>query len=197
LSTFSERQRFSSGCRYFLTGLRHRSDGLSRCSSFLLGGAREPTGAQQIVGRERRERFSHYDWFGDAFVNRAAASTQTFARIACVSTASGSDPIKTRLACRSRRYRSGYRHGARWQSCQKPDRQGGPVTKVALAHARASDTNDRRALLSTGARTNRWTGAPGSEFRIKRDPAKPLGSAVARSTPPLGASFFNKELLRS
>ena len=36
-------------------------------------------------------------------------------------------------------------------------------------------------------RTNRWTGATGSEFRIKRDPAKLLGSAVARSTQPLGA----------
>jgi hypothetical protein len=34
-------------------------------------------------------------------------------------------------------------------------------------------------------RTNRWTGATGSDFRIKRDPAKLLGSAVARSTPPL------------
>jgi len=31
-------------------------------------------------------------------------------------------------------------------------------------------------------RTNRWTGATGSEFRIKRDPAKLLGGAVARST---------------
>ena len=30
--------------------------------------------------------------------------------------------------------------------------------------------------------TNRWTGATGSDFRIKRDPAKLLGSAVARST---------------
>ena len=36
-------------------------------------------------------------------------------------------------------------------------------------------------------RTNRWTGATGSDFRIKRDPAKVLGSAVARSTPPLCA----------
>jgi hypothetical protein len=36
-------------------------------------------------------------------------------------------------------------------------------------------------------RTNRWTGATGSDFRIKRDPAKLLGSAVARSTPPLCA----------
>src|ERR1051326_8339017 len=33
--------------------------------------------------------------------------------------------------------------------------------------------------------TNRWTGATGSEFRIKRDPAKLFGSAVARSTQPL------------
>jgi hypothetical protein len=30
--------------------------------------------------------------------------------------------------------------------------------------------------------TNRWTGATGSDFRIKREPAKLLGSAVARST---------------
>ena len=36
--------------------------------------------------------------------------------------------------------------------------------------------------------TNRWTGATGSDFRIKRVPAKLLGSAVARSTQPLG--FF-------
>ncbi len=33
--------------------------------------------------------------------------------------------------------------------------------------------------------TNRWTGATGSAFRIKRDPAKLPGSAVARLTPPL------------
>ena len=33
--------------------------------------------------------------------------------------------------------------------------------------------------------TTRWTGATGSEFRIKRDPAKVLGSAVARLTQPL------------
>jgi hypothetical protein len=35
-------------------------------------------------------------------------------------------------------------------------------------------------------RTNRWTGATGSVFRITRDPAKLVGSAVARSTQPLG-----------
>ena len=45
--------------------------------------------------------------------------------------------------------------------------------------------------------TNRWTGATGSEFRIERDPANLFGNAVARSTQALGASFFNKELLRS
>ena len=40
---------------------------------------------------------------------------------------------------------------------------------------------------SAGRRiTNRWTGATGSEFRIKRDPAQLLGSAVARSTQPFG-----------
>jgi hypothetical protein len=39
--------------------------------------------------------------------------------------------------------------------------------------------------------TNRWTGAAGSEVRIKRDPAKLLGSAVARSTPPLTACGWN------
>ena len=38
--------------------------------------------------------------------------------------------------------------------------------------------------------TNRWTGATGSVFRIKRDPAKLLGSAVARSTQPL-SGFYN------
>ena len=36
--------------------------------------------------------------------------------------------------------------------------------------------------------TNRWTGATGSDFRIKRDPAKLLRSAVARSTQPLGGN---------
>jgi hypothetical protein len=36
--------------------------------------------------------------------------------------------------------------------------------------------------LATRNITNRWTGATGSEFRIKRDPAKLLGCAVARST---------------
>jgi hypothetical protein len=34
--------------------------------------------------------------------------------------------------------------------------------------------------------TNRWTGATGSAFRIKRDPVKLLGNAVARSTQPFG-----------
>jgi hypothetical protein len=34
--------------------------------------------------------------------------------------------------------------------------------------------------------TNRWTGATGRDFRIKRDPAKLLGNAVARSTQPFG-----------
>jgi hypothetical protein len=35
--------------------------------------------------------------------------------------------------------------------------------------------------------TNRWTGATGSAFRIKRRPAKLLGGAVARSTQTLCA----------
>src|SRR5262249_20595226 len=43
--------------------------------------------------------------------------------------------------------------------------------------------------------TNRWTGATGSAFRIKRDPAKLLGSAVARSTPPLGI-FLDMRIFR-
>src|SRR5947208_15219918 len=43
-----------------------------------------------------------------------------------------------------------------------------------------------RGVCSGRDRTNRWTGATGSEFRIKRDPAKLLGSAVARSTQTLG-----------
>src|SRR6185295_9137613 len=42
--------------------------------------------------------------------------------------------------------------------------------------------------------TNRWTGATGSDFRIKRDPAKLLGSAVARSTPPLGDSHNQPDM---
>src|SRR5690349_5196938 len=41
--------------------------------------------------------------------------------------------------------------------------------------------------------TNRWTGATGSDFRIKRDPAKLLGSAVARSTQTLYASPGNTQ----
>src|SRR5262245_36642956 len=40
-------------------------------------------------------------------------------------------------------------------------------------------------------RTNRWTGATGSDFRIKRDPAKLLGNAAAASTPPLCFFRFN------
>ena len=40
--------------------------------------------------------------------------------------------------------------------------------------------------------TNRWTGATGSDFRIKLDPAKLLGSAVARSTQPLDCLFLNE-----
>ena len=35
----------------------------------------------------------------------------------------------------------------------------------------------RIASCSTGELTNRWTGATGSECRIKRDPAKVLGGA--------------------
>ena len=38
------------------------------------------------------------------------------------------------------------------------------------------------AITRIKRRTNRWTGATGSVFRIKRDPAKLLGNAVARST---------------
>ncbi|HYW73668.1 MAG TPA: hypothetical protein VE961_21780 [Pyrinomonadaceae bacterium] len=41
-------------------------------------------------------------------------------------------------------------------------------------------------LKREGRRTNRWTGTAGTDFRIKRDPAQLLGSAVVRSTPPLG-----------
>jgi hypothetical protein len=51
--------------------------------------------------------------------------------------------------------------------------------------------------LSNRGRTNRWTGATGSDFRIKRDPAKLLGSAVARSTQPLGDSFVSESRARS
>ncbi len=41
--------------------------------------------------------------------------------------------------------------------------------------------------------TNRWSGATGSEFRIRRDPAKLLGSAVARSTQPFGRLRHREE----
>ena len=49
-------------------------------------------------------------------------------------------------------------------------------------------TLTRLVMLYAVAATEqiRWTGATGSEFRIKRDPAKLLGSAVARSTQPFG-----------
>jgi hypothetical protein len=54
-------------------------------------------------------------------------------------------------------------------------------------------------LLTEGNRTNRWTGATGSDFRIKRGPANLLGSAVARSTQTLGgfAILFDKIKPRS
>ena len=42
--------------------------------------------------------------------------------------------------------------------------------------------------------TNRWTGATGSDFRIKLDPAKLLGNAVARSTQAL--DFFSAQEMR-
>jgi len=46
-------------------------------------------------------------------------------------------------------------------------------------------------LTLTTHPTNRWTGATGSEFRIKHDPAKLLGSAVARSTQPFAVFYFS------
>jgi hypothetical protein len=49
------------------------------------------------------------------------------------------------------------------------------VSRKALGETHASLNRTQRI-------TNRWTGATGSDFRIKRDPAKLLGSAVARST---------------
>jgi hypothetical protein len=58
-----------------------------------------------------------------------------------------------------------------------------PRSLVIAGTNPATKQNDR----SERRPTNRWTGATGSEFRIKRDPAKLLGSAVARSTQPLGA----------
>ena len=45
-------------------------------------------------------------------------------------------------------------------------------------------------------RTNRWTGATGSVFRIKRDPAKLVASAVARSTPPFDSFAFQERFAR-
>ena len=44
-----------------------------------------------------------------------------------------------------------------------------------------------RLLSAASHRTNRWTGATASVFRIMRDPAKLLGNAVARSTQTLGS----------
>ena len=45
--------------------------------------------------------------------------------------------------------------------------------------------------MSRRRRTNRWTGATGSDFRIIIGPAQLLGSAVARSTQTLGR-FLNR-----
>ena len=45
-------------------------------------------------------------------------------------------------------------------------------------------------------RTNRWTRAAGSDFRIIIGPAQLLGNAVARSTQPLGCYFEMLTLLR-
>ena len=44
---------------------------------------------EQIVGPERRERVSHQTWCSEGGVNRAARSTQTFARIALSKTTNG------------------------------------------------------------------------------------------------------------
>gem|GEM_PF-5953992 len=48
-----------------------------------------------------------------------------------------------------------------------------------------------KILSNACRRTNRWTGATGNDFRIKRDPARLLGSAVARSTQSLSFSLFD------
>ena len=45
---------------------------------------------------------------------------------------------------------------------------------------------DSNACCGRHGPTKRWTGVTGSVFRIKLDPVKLLGSAVARSTQPLG-----------
>jgi hypothetical protein len=37
-------------------------------------------------------------------------------------------------------------------------------------------------ILADDAQLSRWTRATGSDFRIKRDPAKLFGNAVARSS---------------
>jgi hypothetical protein len=52
----------------------------------------------------------------------------------------------------------------------------------------STTTNNQRndRLFCRRRRTNRWIGATGSDFRIKRDPAKLLGGAVARSTQTFG-----------
>jgi hypothetical protein len=42
--------------------------------------------------------------------------------------------------------------------------------------------------------TNRWTGATGGEFPIKRNPAKLLDSAVARSTQTFGGTISSDDV---
>ena len=56
------------------------------------------------------------------------------------------------------------------------------------------DVGERNPFLAGRNPTNRWTGATGSVFRIKRDPAKLLAGAVARSTPPFGATLLMEEI---
>jgi len=52
-----------------------------------------------------------------------------------------------------------------------------PCVNIRDRMCRSRSSNEIRFL--TRCRTNRWTGATGSDFRIKPDPAKLLGSAVA------------------
>jgi len=65
-------------------------------------------------------------------------------------------------------------------------RNAGSVLSIAKTAETAA--NVKSLVPRSQRRTNRWTGATGSEFRIKRDPAKLLGGAVARSTQTFGIS---------
>ena len=56
-----------------------------------------PYAAEQIVGRERRERVSQLTWCGEGCFDSRRRVNSTVRAHRCVRTASGSDPIKAQL----------------------------------------------------------------------------------------------------